>query len=86
MKKLEIEHTVQIFNHDTTMAYAIIVNIAIHCQTKEEIHKKIEETKLFFPIHLHFKWGFGRNHFWVNQRKERNSEELFEDRILIVTF
>lgn len=86
MKKLEIENTVQIFNQETATAYAMMINIAVYCKTIDELHERMEMAKQIFPIHIHFKWGFGANHFWVNQRKERNSDDLFEDRILIVTF
>lgn len=86
MKRVEIESTVQIYNADTAVAYAQIINTIIWCETINELHERMNTIKQILTVHLHFEWGFGKYHFWLKQRKELRSEELLKDRILIVTF
>ncbi|CDN30802.1 hypothetical protein BN938_0697 [Mucinivorans hirudinis] len=86
MKNIELENIVQIFNTETAVAYAQIINVVTNCTT----HQNLSDTMAMLPqittSHLHFEWGFGASHFWLKQRKERNSPELFDNRILIVKF
>jgi hypothetical protein len=86
MKKIEIESSVQIYNAETAVAYAQIINTIVWCQTSDELYERLNVIKQILTVHLHFEWGFGKHHFWLKQRKELRSEELIEDRILIVTF
>lgn len=86
MKAIELENIVQIFNAETAMAYAQIINVVTNCTTQQGL----SDTMLMIPkittAHLHFEWGFGASHFWLKQRKERSSPELLDNRILIVRF
>lgn len=86
MKTVEIENTVQIYNEATAVAYAQIINTIVWCNTRDELHERMNTIKQILTVHLHFEWGFGANHFWLKQRKELRSEELLDERILIVTF
>lgn len=86
MKTIELESIVQIFNAETAMAYAQIINIVTSCQTQEGLSDTMAMLPQITTAHLHFGWGFGASHFWLKQRKERNSPELFNDRVLIVKF
>lgn len=86
MKTVKLETVVQIFNAETAMAYAQIINVVTSCQTQEGLSNTLSMIPHITTAHLHFEWGFGKHHFWLKQRKGRSSSELFDDRILIVTF
>lgn len=86
MKIVEIENTVQIYNEATAVAYAQLINTIVWSQTSDELHERLNIIKKILTVHLHFEWGFGKHHFWLKQRKALHSEELLEDRILIVKF
>lgn len=86
MKTIEIENTVMIYTDATAVAYAQIINTIVWCQTSDELYERMNTIKQILTVHLHFEWGFGKLHFWLKQRKELRSEELLEERILIVKF
>lgn len=86
MKRIEIENTVQIYNEATAVAYAQLINTIVWSQTSDELYERLNTIKQILTVHLHFEWGFGSSHFWLKQRKELRSEELLEERILIVKF
>lgn len=86
MKAVKIENSVQIYNEATAVAYAQIINTIVWCQTIDELYERMNTIKQILTVYLHFEWGFGKHHFWLKQRKELRSEELLEERILIVKF
>lgn len=86
MKTIELENIVQIFNAETAMAYAQIVNVVTSCQTQEGLSDTMAMIPQITTAHHHFAWGFGASHFWLKQRKEPKDSELYDERILIVRF
>ncbi len=86
MKTIELETSVQIYTEATAVAYAQIINTIVWCNTSDELHERLNSVRLILTAHLHFEWGFGKHHFWLKQRKAFRSEELLEERILIVKF
>lgn len=74
------------YDYDTLLSFAQIINTALNAKTEDELRESVRYLPHITIAHLHFKWGVGKHHFWLSQRKELRSEELLAERILIVKF
>lgn len=86
MRTITIESVVALYYPETGMAYAQIINTVVNYTTREDLRYGLKVLKEQTDAHKFFEWGFGRHHFWLKQRNGYQSPELFDNRILIVTF
>ena len=86
MKTIEIENKVEIWDNDVAVAFIQLMNTTTNAQSKEELEQMMKLVPHITSADLFFVWGFGTNHWWLKQRKERRSDELLDKRIMIVRF
>lgn len=86
MKTVEIENTPKTYDYDMLISFVQMVTIAVNVQDESELRDLMSSVHHTSFIPRYFAWGFGQNHFWVKQRVTPKSDELNEDRILIVKF
>ena len=86
MKTVEIESTPKTYDYDTLISFVQMVAIAVNSKNESELRELMSSVPHISFIPRYFAWGFGGEHFWVKQRIAPKSDELNEDRILIVKF
>lgn len=86
MKTVEIESTPKTYDYDTLLSFVQMVTVAVNAKDRDELRELMSSVHNISFIPKYFAWGFEMEHFWLKQRVTPNSDELNEERILIVKF
>lgn len=81
-----IEKIITTCDYDTLLSFVQLIHIGTSCTTETELRDTVKSLPYISFADNYFAWGFGQKHFWVKQRKAPKSEELNDERILIVNF
>ena len=80
------EHTTIIISNEIPKIILELVNRIICAGNERSLRETITDYADNSDLDRHFVYGYGRNHFWLKQRKITDPDMTYDYRILIVKF
>ncbi len=80
------EHTTVIYDDKIAEVLVGFVNHILIACDEETLRRLVADYSERAEFDRYFVYGYGRHHFWLEQRKITDPEKVFNYRILIVKF
>lgn len=80
------EHTTIVFDDHIAEVLIGLVNNILFADSEESLRRIVADYAEKSALDRYFVYGYGRNHFWLVQKKVTDPEKTFDYRILIVEF
>ncbi len=80
------EHTTVIYDDRIAEVLIGFVNHILIAYNEDTLRRLVGDYAERTEFDKYFVYGYGRNHFWLSQRKITDPEKVFNYRILIVNF
>ncbi len=74
--KVTIEHSFVPFCDEVTDLYFRIINTILFSGDESELRTSIKRLSKETPLDEYFTYGYGRNHFWVCQRRPSDKTKI----------
>ncbi len=80
------EHTTVIYDDKISEVLIGFVNHILIAYNEDTLRRLVADYAERNDFDLYFVYGYGRNHFWLAQKKITDPEKVFNYRILIVEY